>query len=238
MEKQRQIEGVSTGLRDELTKLKQICSQKDRQFQHELRKKEKEFEKLKDQLAALLKDMTLREQKSEIQYLQKNTSVNMHVNADDFGDDSDFVTSDDNVVSHMDEDVYQNDSNNKTVDRIGLIENENYRLRQILSFSYGSLVQIILDLFPELELDQSLLSLLESNPIDWIDQQLTQKIEELFEILRNNLEGITEMSTSSNLTIKEHEETINRLSVTNQSLTSTISSQNETIRSLELKLAK
>ena len=62
------METVSNGLRDELTKLKQLHVQKERQFQHELRKREKEFEKLKDQLAAVLKDMQLREQKSEIHY--------------------------------------------------------------------------------------------------------------------------------------------------------------------------
>ena len=39
------MESTGNGLREELTKLKQLYVQKERQFQHELRKREKEFEK-------------------------------------------------------------------------------------------------------------------------------------------------------------------------------------------------
>ena len=119
-EKQRHLELSAHCLREELTKLKQTFTQKDRQFQHEIRKKEKEFEKLKDQLAAVLKDMQLREQKSEIQYNSQQSAV-LHVDAE-IGPNDD------------DEELVEEEVSSKS-DRFALIEGENDRLRQILSFN-------------------------------------------------------------------------------------------------------
>ena len=171
------METVSNGLRDELTKLKQLHVQKERQFQHELRKREKEFEKLKDQLAAVLKDMQLREQKSEIHYNPHQT-----VRSNDNNDESGSVKAEEGEEFSMP----------STVDRVIEIEGENDRLRQIISFTYGSLVQLVVDLFPELELDQSILSLLETSPMSWIEEQLAFKTEELFEIF--SIMNVTELS--------------------------------------------
>lgn len=198
-------------LREELSKLKQIYAQKERQFQHELRKKEKEFEKLKDQLASVLKDMQLREQKSEIIYTPQQT-VHKAVEVE---------------TEEMENEV--------TIgDRVSEIEGENDRLRQILSFTYGNLVQLVVDLFPELELDQSILGLLETSPLAWIEDHLAHKIEELFEILRDNLADLAiQQQKAQN---KEHEETVSRLNSQLQSLNATVTSQNNAIKSLEQQL--
>lgn len=198
-------------LREELSKLKQIYAQKDRQFQHELRKKEKEFEKLKDQLASVLKDMQLREQKSEIIYTPQQT-VHKAVEVE---------------TEEMENEV--------TIgDRVSEIEGENDRLRQILSFTYGNLVQLVVDLFPELELDQSILGLLETSPLAWIEDHLAHKTEELFEILRDNLADLAiQQQKAQN---KEHEETVSRLNSQLQSLNATVTSQNNAIKSLEQQL--
>ena len=205
------MESSTNSLRDELNKLKQVYAQKERQFQHELRKKEKEFEKLKDQLAAVLKDMQLREQKTEIHYnpqqiVQKETP---------------------NETTEVEDAV--------TIgDRVNEIEGENDRLRQIISFTFGNLVQLVVDLFPELELDQSILGLLETSPLAWIEDHLAHKTEELFEILRENLANLA--IQQQNLRIKEHEDTVARLNSQIQSLNSTVTSQNNTIKSLEQRL--
>lgn len=203
-----------------MTKLKQVYAQKERQFQHELRKKEKEFEKLKDQLAAVLKDMQLREQKSEIHY-----NAQQSVKKADLSE----VTFDDNDVS--DEAVDVNISE-LPVDRVTEIENENDRLRQNISFMYGNLVQLIVDLFPELELDQSILALLETSPLEWIEEQLAHKTEELFEILRNNLANLALSHQSQ----KEKDDAILRLTSQLQAANSTVTSQNNTIKTLETQI--
>lgn len=212
-EKQRQLESTSTNVREELTKLKLVYVQKERQFQHELRKKEKEFEKLKDQLAAVLKDMQLREQKSEIHYNPQQS-----------------VRKADN--SEVSEDVEDVQIVETYVDRVTEIEGENDRLRQIISFMYGHLVQLIVDLFPELELDQSILDLLETSPLEWIEEQLAHKTEELFEILRDNLANLA----ISHQAQKEQEEAVSRLNVQLQAANSTVASQNNTIKSLEQQI--
>jgi hypothetical protein len=203
-------------LREELSKLKQVYVQKDRQFQHELRKKEKEFEKLKDQLASVLKDMQLREQKSEIIYNPQQT-----VQREREGPVVDAES------EEMDKEVTFGD-------RVNEIEGENDRLRQIISFTYGSLVQLVVDLFPELELDQSILELLETSPLTWIEDHLAHKTEELFEILRDNLANLAIQQQNSNN--KEHEETVTRLNSQLQNLNSTLTSQTNTIESLEQQL--
>lgn len=206
------MESVTNGLKDELMKLKQLHLQKERQFQHEIRKREKEFEKLKDQLAAVLKDMPLREQKSEIHYNTQQTTSLRAVNVESSNDE---------------------DSSASPVDRFTEIEGENDRLRQIISFTYGSLVQLVVDLFPELELDQSILSLLETSPMSWIEEQLAGKTEELFEILRDNLANLALQNQQ-----KENEETINNLKSQLQTQNSTISSQSSKIKSLEQELLR
>ena len=215
------METVSNGLRDELTKLKQLHVQKERQFQHELRKREKEFEKLKDQLAAVLKDMQLREQKSEIHYNPHQT-----VRSNDINDESGSVKAEEGEEFSMP----------STVDRVIEIEGENDRLRQIISFTYGSLVQLVVDLFPELELDQSILSLLETSPMSWIEEQLAFKTEELFEILRDNLANLALQHQQS--ISKENEEVIIRLKSQLQAVNSTVSSQVTTIKALEQQLSQ
>lgn len=207
------MESAAHLLREELSKLKQVYVQKDRQFQHELRKKEKEFEKLKDQLASVLKDMQLREQKSEIIYNPQQT-----VQREREGPVVDVET------EEMDKEVTFGD-------RVNEIEGENDRLRQIISFTYGSLVQLVVDLFPELELDQSILELLETSPLTWIEDHLAHKTEELFEILRDNLANLAIQQQNSNN--KEHEETVTRLNSQLQNLNSTLTSQTNTIKSLE-----
>lgn len=210
------MESAAHLLREELSKLKQVYVQKDRQFQHELRKKEKEFEKLKDQLASVLKDMQLREQKSEIIYNPQQTVQReregpvVDVESEKMGKEVTFG------------------------DRVNEIEGENDRLRQIISFTYGSLVQLVVDLFPELELDQSILELLETSPLTWIEDHLAHKTEELFEILRDNLANLAIQQQNSNN--KEHEETVTRLNSQNQNLNSTLTSQTNTIKSLEQQL--
>ena len=220
-EKQRHLELSAHCLREELTKLKQTFTQKDRQFQHEIRKKEKEFEKLKDQLAAVLKDMQLREQKSEIQYNSQQSAV-LHVDAE-IGPNDD------------DEELVEEEVSSKS-DRFALIEGENDRLRQILSFNYGSLVQLVVDLFPELELDQSILGLLETSPLEWIEETLAHKVEELFEILRENLINLA--SQQQKLISQEQEEALVRLNSQFKTANLTISAQAETIKSLEQKLVE
>ena len=207
------METTAHALRDELQKLKQIYVQKERQFQHELRKKEKEFEKLKDQLASVLKDMQLREQKSEIQYNSHQTvSSQLDINEE---------SSEDAVLETV-------------LDRDAVVEHENNSLRQIISFTYGSLVQLVLDLFPELELDQSILSLVESSPMSWIEETLAQKTEELFEILRDNLANVAAQYQQSHN--QEQEKEIANLKSKCQSLNLTVSAQTETIKSQEQKL--
>lgn len=220
-EKQRHLELNAHSLREELTKLKQTFAQKDRQFQHEIRKKEKEFEKLKDQLAAVLKDMQLREQKSEIQYNSQQSAV-LHVDAEI-------------CPNEDDEELVEEELNFKT-DRFVLIESENDRLRQILTYNYGSLVQLVVDLFPELELDQTILGLLETNPLEWIEETLAHKVEELFEILRENLINLA--SQQNKLISQEQEEALVRLNGQCKTANLTISAQAETIKSLEQKLAE
>jgi hypothetical protein len=210
------MESAAHLLREELSKLKQVYVQKDRQFQHELRKKEKEFEKLKDQLASVLKDMQLREQKSEIIYNPQQT-----VQREREGPVVDVES------EEMDKEVTFGD-------RVNEIEGENDRLRQIISFTYGSLVQLVVDLFPELELDQSILELLETSPLTWIEDHLAHKTEELFEILRDNLANLAIQQQNSNN--KEHEETVTRLNSQLQNLNSTLTSQTNTIKSLEQQL--
>lgn len=199
--------------------MKQIYSQKERQFQHELRKKEKDFEKLKDQLASVLKDMQLREQKSEIHYnpsqpvreaLSQVSSAEIEVEA---------RGSDESAVP---------------LDRITEIEGENDRLRQIISYSYGNLVQLVVDLFPEIELDQSILGLLETSPMAWIEEHLAHKVEEVFEILRENL--INMALNQQKLASKEHQDQLDRLNSQIQASNTTITSQTATIKSLELQL--
>lgn len=213
------MESSVTNYREELTKLKQLYTQKERQFQHELRKKEKDFEKLKDQLAAVLKDMQLREQKSEINYnpqqcIRGNRTDNMSEDGED----------------------QQSETSQIIIDRVGEIEGENDRLRQIISFTYGSLVQLVVDLFPELELDQSILALLETSPLTWIEEQLAHKTEELFEILRDNLANLALQHQQS--VSKEHEESINSLNSQISAANSTISSQSNAIKSLEQQLSQ
>lgn len=220
-EKQRHLESNAHSLREELTKLKQTFAQKDRQFQHEIRKKEKEFEKLKDQLAAVLKDMQLREQKSEIQYNSQQSAV-LHVDAEIFPNEDD-------------EELVEEELNFKT-DRFVLIESENDQLRQILTYNYGSLVQLVVDLFPELELDQTILGLLETSPLEWIEETLAHKVEELFEILRENLINLA--SQQNKLISQEQEEALVRLNGQCKTANLTISAQAETIKSLEQKLAE
>lgn len=223
-EKQRHLESSAHSLREDLTKLKQTFAQKDRQFQHEIRKKEKEFEKLKDQLAAVLKDMQLREQKSEIQYNSQQSAV-LHVDAD-------------NTLSEDCAESIEEESNERT-DRFVLIEGENDRLRQILSYNYASLVQLVVDLFPELELDQSILGLLETSPLEWIEETLAHKVEELFEILRENLVNLASQQQQKSTTIsQEQEETLLRLNGQCKTANLTISAQAETIKSLEQKLVE
>lgn len=203
-----------------MTKLKQLYAQKERQFQHELRKKEKEFERLKDQLAAVLKDMQLREQKSEIHYNPQQS-----------------VRASKGEANEMEqEEEAEQEQSESILDRVGEIESENDRLRQIISFTYGSLVQLVVDLFPELELDQSILSLLETSPMSWIEEQLAHKTEELFEILRDNLANLAVQHQQA--VSKTHEETINRLSSQLTSANSTISNQSQSIKSLEQQLSQ
>lgn len=211
-EKQRQLETSSNALREELTKLKQIYVQKERQFQHELRKKEKEFEKLKDQLAAVLRDMQLREQKSDIHYNPQQSVRGPS------------ATTEDESVEEVIEAA--------PLDRVDEIEGENDRLRQIISFMYGNLVQLIVDLFPELELDQSILGLLETSPLTWIEEHLAHKTEELFEILRDNLANLA----VSHQTSKEQEELAAKLTAQLQTANSTVASQNNTIKTLEQQI--
>lgn len=206
------MESSAHSLREELSKLKQLYSQKERQFQHELRKKEKEFEKLKDQLAAVLKDMQLREQKSEIHYNPQQT-----------------VPKENPVEEEM-----ENEDEVTIGDRVNEIEGENDRLRQIISFTYGNLVQLVVDLFPELEIDQSILGLLETSPLVWIEDHLANKTEELFEILRDNLASLAIQQQNSRN--KEHEEILASLNSQLQSLNLTVASQNNTIKSLEQQL--
>lgn len=209
------MESSGNGLRDELTKLKQLHVQKERQFQHELRKREKEFEKLKDQLAAVLKDMQLREQKSEIHYNPQQTVRAAETSSEEI----------DTMEAELEE----------SVDRVTEIEGENDRLRQIISFTYGSLVQLVVDLFPELELDQSILSLLETSPLSWIEEQLAHKTEELFEILRDNLSNLALQHQQA--VSKEHEAVVSRLNSQLQTVNSTVASQSATINLLEQKLS-
>ena len=212
------MDSSSASLREELTKLKQLYAQKERQFQHELRKKEKEFEKLKDQLAAVLKDMQLREQRSEIHYNSRQTVRNDR-------------TSEDSEGIAVDETTVEEENEPRIVDRVNEIEGENEKLRQIISFAYGSLLQLVVDLFPELELDQSILGLLETSPLSWIEEQLAHKTEELFEVLRDNLANLA--LQHQKFASKENEETINRLESKLQSANSTISTQSATIKTLE-----
>ena len=181
----------------------------------------KEFEKLKDQLAAVLKDMQLREQKSEIHYNPHQT-----VRSNDNNDESGSVKAEEGEEFSMP----------STVDRVIEIEGENDRLRQIISFTYGSLVQLVVDLFPELELDQSILSLLETSPMSWIEEQLAFKTEELFEILRDNLANLALQHQQS--ISKENEEVIIRLKSQLQAVNSTVSSQVTTIKALEQQLSQ
>lgn len=211
------MEGSANSLRDELNKLKQIYAQKERQFQHELRKKEKEFEKLKDQLAAVLKDMQLREQKSEINHNAQQT-----------------VQKESSVITETSEASEMESVSNVSGDRVQEIEGENDRLRQIISFTYANLLQLVVDLFPELEMDQSILGLLETSPMAWIEDHLAHKTEELFEILRDNLANLVIQQQNSRN--KEHEEAVLRLNSQLQSLNATVNSQNNTIKSLEQQL--
>ena len=213
------MDSSSASLREELTKLKQLYAQKERQFQHELRKKEKEFEKLKDQLAAVLKDMQLREQRSEIHYNSRQTVRNND------------RTSEDSEGIAVDGITEEEENEPRIVDRVNEIEGENEKLRQIISFAYGSLLQLVVDLFPELELDQSILGLLETSPLSWIEEQLAHKTEELFEVLRDNLANLA--LQHQKFASKENEETINRLESKLQSANSTISTQSATIKTLE-----
>ena len=213
------MDSSSASLREELTKLKQLYAQKERQFQHELRKKEKEFEKLKDQLAAVLKDMQLREQRSEIHYNSRQTVRNND------------RTSEYSEGIAVDETTVEEENEPRIVDRVNEIEGENEKLRQIISFAYGSLLQLVVDLFPELELDQSILGLLETSPLSWIEEQLAHKTEELFEVLRDNLANLA--LQHQKFASKENEETINRLESKLQSANSTISTQSATIKTLE-----
>lgn len=215
------MESVGNSLRDELTKLKQLYVQKERQFQHELRKREKEFEKLKDQLAAVLKDMQLREQKSEIHYNPQQSVRSIETKMEQDGEE---------------DEEKEELSMPSTADRVTEIENENDRLRQIISFTYGSLVQLVVDLFPELELDQSVLALLETSPMSWIEEQLAHKTEELFEILRDNLATLALQHQQS--ISKEHEEVISRLKSQLQSASSTVSTQAAKIKALEQQLSQ
>lgn len=198
-ERYRQLESSAISLRDELTKLKQVCLQKEKQFQHDLRKREKEMEKLKDQLAAVLKDIPLREQKSEVQYMQNG------VNSREVNRVLENITQDEEAAVEEDMDM----QSAETVPRSAVIEMENYRLRQILSYTYGSMIQLFMELFPEVELDHSLLALLESNPVDWFEEALGQKMEEIVELLRQNVNGVALKQTAS--VLKDNEETISRL---------------------------
>jgi hypothetical protein len=217
IEKQRQLESSAHSLREELLKLKQIYVQKERQFQHELRKKEKEFEKLKDQLAAVLKDMQLREQKSEIQYnSQQSAATQMDASMED--NNSECVESE------------------SPINREDALERENDSLRQMISFMYGSLVQLVLDLFPELELDQSILSLVECSPMSWIEESLAQKMEELFEILRDNLANIASQYQQSQN--ENQEKQITQLNNQCENLNSHISSQSQKLKQQEEKLVQ
>jgi X breakpoint 2-interacting protein len=215
-EKQRQMETATASLRDEIAKLKSVYVQKERQFQHELRKKDKEFEKLKDQLASFLKDMQLREQKSEI-YYNPNQSIREALKEDS--------------KESMDDDQAEESIQSISVDRVSEIEGENDKLRQIISFTYGSLVQLLADLFPEIEIDQSILSLLETSPMTWIEEQMAQKIEEVFEILKDNLAEMAQNQQSSIL--KSHQDQFSRLNSQLQTANSTISTQSNAIKSLE-----
>lgn len=198
-ERYRQLESSAISLRDELTKLKQVCLQKEKQFQHDLRKREKEMEKLKDQLAAVLKDIPLREQKSEVQYMQNG------VNSREVNRVLENITQDEEAAVEEDMDM----QSAETVPRSAVIEMENYRLRQILSYTYGSMIQLFMELFPDVELDQSLLALLESNPVDWFEEAIGQKMEEIVELLRQNVNGVALKQTAS--VLKDNEETISRL---------------------------
>lgn len=198
-ERYRQLESSAVSLRDELTKLKQVCLQKEKQFQHDLRKREKEMEKLKDQLAAVLKDIPLREQKSEVQYMQNG------VNSREVNRVLENITQDEEAAVEEDMDMQSTES----VPRSAVIEMENYRLRQILSYTYGSMIQLFMELFPDVEVDQSLLALLESNPVDWFEEAIGQKMEEIVELLRQNVNGVALKQTAS--VLKDNEETISRL---------------------------
>ena len=159
--------------------------------------------------------MQLREQKSEIHYNPQQTvrSVEMTLKEDE-----------------------EESLPSIAVDRVNEIEGENDRLRQIISFTYGSLVQLVVDLFPELELDQSILALLETSPMSWIEEQLAHKTEELFEILRDNLANLALQHQQS--ISKEHDEAISRLNSQLQTVNSTVSSQSATIKLLEQQLSQ
>ena len=211
------MESLTHSLREELSKLKLVYSQKERQFQHELRKKEKKFEKLKDQLAAVLKDMQLREQKSGIHYNPQQTAQKESYPA-----------------AATEEEEEEMETEATIGDRVNEIEGENDRLRQIISFTFGNLVQLVVDLFPDLEIDQSILGLLETSPLVWIEDHLANKTEELFEILRDNLANLAIQQQNSRN--NEHEEIVTRLNSQLQSLNLTVTSQNNTIKSLEKQL--
>lgn len=168
-----------------------------------MRKREKEFEKLKDQLASVLKDIPLREQKSEVQYMQAGISARDIDNVLE-----QVATSEEaSVQESLENDAEMTFSEN--VPRSAVIEMENYRLRQILSYTLGSLIQLFMELFSNVEMDQSLLALLETNPVDWIEESLSQKLEEVIGLLRENFNGVALQQTSA--IMKENEETIARL---------------------------
>lgn len=159
---------------------------------------------MKDQLATVLKDIPLREQKSEIQYMQAG------VNTREIGNVLDQVSvleEEQTLADDQQKDAEMTQS--ESVPRSAVIEMENYRLRQILSYTFGSLIQLFVELFSDVELDQSLLALLETSPIDWVEESLTQKMEEIIGLLKENFNSVALHQTSAIL--KENEETINRL---------------------------
>ncbi len=198
------MESTAISLRDELTKLKQVCLQKEKQYQHELRKREKEFEKLKDQLATVLKDIPLREQKSEVQYMQSGVS------AREIDSVLEQVSVLEDEQSAMESEQQQNQYEAEmSPPRSAVIEMENYRMRQILAYTFGSLIQLFMELFSDVELDQSLLALLETNPVDWVEESLSQKMDEVIGLLRENFNNVAQHQARSIL--KENEETIAHL---------------------------
>lgn len=178
-EKLSATEKKSTTSADEVSKLKSIIAKKDKNFNHELKRKEMEFDRLKLQLQRLVHEppvhtaandaigMSIKKSKSSMQMGELHSSL------------------------FMDDDSPPAGHNNDPIDRLETLENENANLRQLLSSLNTVLGQMKLQNPAIKEAPQDHSEQLSILPISWVYDLVREEIE-------GSLEAISEMIHSHN----------------------------------------